>query len=91
MEVEEEIKDYTANGVYNRNWKNKNGGFIQEKIQSERTQDKAQQNFKKPKHRIFETYKITTFRNHTGHQFGENAKSKEDRIVNGYVAGMGYF
>ena len=83
MEVEEEIEDYTAN----RNWTNKNGGFIQEKIQSERTQDKAQQNFKKPKHRIFETYKITTFRNHTGHRFGENAKSKENRIVNGYEAG----
>ena len=84
MEVEEEIEDYRVNRV-DTNWTNSNGGFIREKNWPRPAHD---QNYKKMMHHIFDPQKITTNENHTGHLFGDVARSQENRIVNGYEAGV---
>ena len=91
MEMEEEIEDEEEDHSVMRmhqNWTNSDGGFIREKNWPRPPE--SYKNYKNFPHKTFKLQEITNNRDHTGHLFGKVGRSEENRIVNGYEAGVKY-
>ena len=95
MEMEEEIEDDEEEGEegdysVHQNWTESDKGFIREKNWPRALQTYKDYNDNKM-HKIFKPQQITNNEDQTGHLFGMvDNQSEENRIVNGYEAGVKY-
>ena len=99
MEMEEEIEDDDdeegEEGDYSvhQNWTESDQGFIREKNWPRPLQTYKNNKYNKDytMHKIFKPQEITKNEDHTGHLVGKvDDQSEENRIVNGYEAGVKY-